>query len=75
MIKIEELEKKLNQGKMDCIYLLYGEELFLLENSLKKIRKLFGECIKGINYIQIDDTNLTEIISDIETPAFGYEKK
>lgn len=75
MIKIEELEKKLNQGNMDCIYLLYGEELFLLENSLKKIRKLFGECIKGINYIQIDDTNLTGIISDIETPAFGYEKK
>ena len=25
--------------------------------------------------INIDDTNISELISDIETPAFGYEKK
>ena len=75
MVKIEELEKKLKNETLDSIYLLYGEELFLLENTLKKIKKNFGECIKGINYIQIDDTNIAEIISDIETPAFGYEKK
>ena len=29
----------------------------------------------GINYIQIDETNVEELISNIETPAFGYEKK
>mgnify|MGYP003290997075 CR=1 FL=1 len=29
----------------------------------------------GINYIQIDETNIEELISDLETPAFGYEKK
>ena len=75
MVKIEELEKELNNGVLKSIYLLYGEELFLLENSLKKIKKLFGECVKGINYIPIDDTNIGEIVSDIETPAFGYEKK
>ena len=75
MVKIEELEKELNQGKIRNMYLLYGEELFLLENTLKKIKNLLGECIKGINYIPIDDTNIGEIISDIETPAFGYEKK
>ena len=74
-MKIEDLEKELNNGILKSIYLLYGEELFLLENVLKKIRNLFGECIKGINYIQIDDTNIGEIISDIETPAFGYAKK
>ena len=75
MVKIEELEKELNQGTLKSIYILYGEEWYLLENCLKKIKHLFGECIKGINYIQIDDTNISEIISDIETPAFGYEKK
>ena len=74
-MRIEDLEKELNNGILKSIYLLYGEELFLLENVLKKIRNLFGECIKGINYIPIDETNIGEIISDIETPAFGYEKK
>ena len=31
--------------------------------------------INGINYIQIDNTNVSEIIADIETPAFGYPQK
>ena len=75
MISIDNLEKELKTGKLNNIYLLYGEELFLLENVLKKIKHLFGECVKGINYIPIDETNIGEIISDIETPAFGYEKK
>lgn len=57
------------------IYLLYGEETYLLEARLKRIKKEFGEMIKGINYIQIDENNAQELIADIETPAFGYEKK
>lgn len=75
MITIENLEKELKNGNLSSLYLLYGEELFLLEMSLKKIRDVFGECVKGINFISIDDTNINELISDIETPAFGYEKK
>ena len=74
-MKVEELEKDLKQGNLHSIYLLYGEETFLLESSLKTIKKLFGEKIAGINYIKLDDTNISEIISDLETPAFGFEKK
>lgn len=75
MLSIENLEKELKSGKLQSLYLLYGEELFLLESSLKKIKKLFGECIKGINYINIDETNCNELIADMETPSFGYGKK
>ena len=57
------------------VKLLYGEEIYLLETKLKRIKKDFGELVKGINFIQIDDTNAQELIADIETPAFGYEKK
>ena len=75
MLKIEELEKQLNQKEINGIYLLYGEETFLLEQQLNKIKKNFGETIKGINYIIIDESNIQELISDIETPAFGYPNK
>ena len=72
---IEDLEKELKTEKLQSLYLFYGEELFLLENSVKKIKSLFGEIIKGINYVVIDETNLNSLISEIETPSFGYEKK
>lgn len=75
ILTIEQLEKEIQSKKMQSIYLVYGEELYLLETILKKIKNLFGELIQGINYIQIDEKNVGELISDIETPAFGYEKK
>ena len=74
-MKLEDLEKELKQEKLNSLYLLYGEERFLLESCLKKIKGLFGETLKGINYIEIDETNITEIISELETPPFGFEKK
>ncbi len=57
------------------VKLLYGEETYLLETRLKKIKKEFGELVKGINFIQIDESNANELIDDIETPAFGFSKK
>lgn len=71
----EELEQKLKTGNLSSIYLLYGEEEFLLETCVKRIKKLFGELLTGINYVQIDEKNVQNLISDIETPAFGFEKK
>lgn len=57
-MKVEDLEKELKQGKLNSLYLLYGEERFLLENCLKKMKSIFGETLKGINYVTIDETNL-----------------
>ena len=65
-MEVENLEKKLNNGELDSIYLLYGEEQYLLDTILKKIKKLFGETVKGINYILLDETNIEQIISDME---------
>lgn len=74
-VTIENLEKELKQGNQNNIYLLYGEETFLLESCLKKIKNNFGTLISGINYIKIDANNVNTLISEIETPAFGYETK
>ncbi len=71
----ETLEKELNEKKLNSIYLFWGKDRFLLEESVKKIKKIFGTIELGINYIIIDETSLNEIIPNIETPAFGYEKK
>ena len=57
------------------VYLLFGEDEYLRNEYLKKIKKSFGTLQLGINYVQIDESNKGNIISDIETPAFGFEKK
>ena len=70
MITIENLEKELKNNELKSIYCLYGEELFLLDNIVKKIKNKFGDLIKGINYICIDENSYKSLIPEIETPAF-----
>lgn len=70
----DSLERELN-NELKSIYLIYGEEQYLVEMALKKIKKKFGELLLGINYIVLDESNIDSLISDIEMPAFGYDKK
>lgn len=60
---------------MESLYLLYGQETYLLEDFVKKIKKTFDKLIEGINFIKIDETNVNQLISNIETPSFGFDKK
>lgn len=74
-IKYDNLEKELNNNDLQSMYLLYGNEKYLIDNALKKIKKKFGELVQGINYVLIDETNSHDLIFNISVPAFGYEKK
>ena len=57
------------------VYLIFGKDNYLKEQFIKKIKKNFDELQIGINYIMIDSSNVENLISNIETPAFGYDKK
>ena len=63
------------QTELKPIYLLYGGEQYLIDTCVNKIKKNFGELLLGINYIVLDESNIDNLISDIEMPAFGYDKK
>ena len=67
-------EQELN-NELKSIYLIYGEEQYLVEMSLKKIKNKFSQLLLGINYIVLDESNIDSLISNIEMPAFGYDKK
>ena len=70
----DDLEKEINTN-LKSLYLLYGQEQYLIDLSVKKIKKKFDELVQGINYIVIDENNTEEIIPNIEMPAFGYDRK
>jgi DNA polymerase-3 subunit delta len=60
---------------MESLYLLYGQESYLIEDAVKKIKKSFDKLVEGINFIKVDETNVSQLISYIETPCFGFDKK
>lgn len=74
-MNFEALEKELNTKILRPMYVFYGEETYFIENSVNKVKKIFGEKIDGINYILLDEENVRNVLSEINTPAFGYEKK
>ena len=56
---------------MGSLKVFFGENTYLIETEIKKIKKEFGELILGINYVPIDENNVNSIISELETPPFG----
>lgn len=73
-VNYDKLEKSIG-SKLEPMYLLYGEEKYLIDTIVKKIKKNFGELLLGINYIMLDETSAYNLIQNIEMPAFGYDKK
>lgn len=70
-----ELEKELKDNNLKVIYLFYGKEKYLIDSNIKKIKKIFGNLIEGVNYIKLDSSSVFNLVSELQTPAFGYEKK
>jgi len=74
-VVLEKLEQELNKKILKSIYVFSGEETYLLEQTVNKIKKHFGALQEGINYCYLDETNVDNVITEIETPSFGFEKK
>lgn len=74
ILTYDALDKNIIEG-IKPLYLLYGDEQYLIDTAINRIKKKFGELVQGINYIIVDETNIESLISDIESPAFGYDKK
>ncbi len=62
------------------IYLIYGEERYLVNKRLEEVKLEFesfnAPLSLGLNYVTIDNLeSVDELINEIEIPPFGYEKK
>ncbi len=57
------------------LILITGEDAYEKEERLEQIKTGFGECIKGINFIVLDKTNINRLEDEINTYPFGFSKK
>ena len=60
---------------MKSLYLITGNESYDKNEILENIKKEFGTLEKGINYIVLEQDSIGSLSSEINTYAFGYEKK
>ena len=73
---IMDLENDLKNQNLHGIYVFYGEEKYLQQEYLKKIKKIFGELSLGINYILLGENNIDTLIDDIhEGSVRGSESR
>lgn len=57
------------------LILITGEDAYEKEEKLDQVKMNFGECIKGINFIVLDKTNINRLEDEINTYPFGFSKK
>ena len=75
-MKNDKLDNLINNKDIfGKVFLFYGEEKYNRNVYVNKIKKIYGDLLKGINYIVLDDTNVNNIVFEANTPAFGYPSK
>ena len=60
---------------MESLYLLSGDDDFAKQDYLDKIKQNFSKLDKGINYLQFDKDNLTELGAELTTYSFFSQEK
>lgn len=59
-MEIRDLDKQIRSGKLSRLYFFYGEEQFMLEDKLKRIKKkLIAPEFSEFNYTVIDEKKIT----------------
>ncbi|MBR4893337.1 MAG: DNA polymerase III subunit delta [Clostridia bacterium] len=73
----KELSKRLSDGKIDNLYLFYGEEDYIKDTYIEKIKSIVLENdIMGMNFTQFDDMpDKNELIEAVESAPVMCEKK
>jgi DNA polymerase-3 subunit delta len=69
--------KEINSGEIKKLYLLYGQESYLLDKGLEEIKSRAVTGLEEINYMVFDNKNMDidELRNACETLPFGSEKK
>lgn len=73
----KELNKKLNEGIIDNLYLFYGEEDYIKDTYIEKIKSIvLKDDIMGMNFTQFDEEpSKNELIEAVESVPVMCERK
>lgn len=74
-MSLKILDEDIKNKKLHGIYLLYGTEVYDIENYVEKIKKCFSNLETGVNFFILDKTNLDSLEDICDSVSFfGLEK-
>ncbi|SDK37149.1 DNA polymerase III subunit delta [Natronincola ferrireducens] len=74
----KEAVKKIKDNKIEKLYLLYGEEVYLMEKFMKELKtKVVGTNFEDLNFFVLEgkDFTVTKLVDTCETLPFMAERK
>ena len=77
-MKLNEFINKVKKRDLKTVYLLFGEEEYMLNNTIDLLKKTFvDESLESLNYLQIEGSEIgfNTIFDACETLPFMSEKK
>ncbi len=69
------LETKIKSGKVSGIFLLFGEESYEINKILERVKKTFSNLEVGVNYFNIDKSNISSLSEVLSVISFFGEQK
>jgi len=72
-LKILEDDIKLN--KLHSVYFFYGDDIYDIERYTEKIKKTYSSLELGVNFFQLDKSNILELSDICESVSFFGEEK
>ncbi|WP_164491755.1 DNA polymerase III subunit delta [Staphylospora marina] len=73
-----EVLAEIKQGRIDPVYFLYGNEPFLLEETMHRMRELLGDGSEdpgAVVIMDLDETPVQHLIDEAEVPPFFSERR
>lgn len=74
-MSLKILEEDLKNKKLHNIYLFYGEDIYEIERHLEKIKNIFSILQLGVNFFQLDKSNIQELPDIATSFTFLGEEK
>lgn len=69
------IDEAIKKNNLKGIYFLYGDDFYEISKYIEKVKKSFLNLTLGVNFFVIDQDNLLELDSAINTTTFFGEEK
>lgn len=74
-MNLKDIDDEIKQNKISGIYFFYGDEGYDIERYVNKVKKSFARLERGVNFFEIDKTNIKELENTCEGVSFFGEEK